>query len=115
MFILAVNEGVSVLKDYNKEIGEAVRRARKSATITQEELADRAGISRPSITNIESGRQQLTVNQLYVLSRALGVPPVSLLPETPASTSSAEVVVETLSKKHPNQVSWAEKLVAPRL
>ena len=71
-----------------QEIGELVRSARKRARLTQDELAERAGLTRTSITNVEAGNQQLRVHTLINISDALGVSPMSLLP---LSNSAANV------------------------
>jgi transcriptional regulator with XRE-family HTH domain len=62
------------------EIGAAIREARDEAGITQKELADRAGMSRASIANIEAGRQQFPLHVLYRIARALDVDATRLLP-----------------------------------
>lgn len=58
--------------------GVAVRNARIKAGLTQQELADRIGLSRPSIANVETGRQQVLLGDLYEYAAALGVSPKSL-------------------------------------
>jgi transcriptional regulator with XRE-family HTH domain len=50
--------------------------------LSQQELADRVSMSRPSIVNIELGRQGISLDQLYVLAGALGVSAAELLPST---------------------------------
>jgi DNA-binding XRE family transcriptional regulator len=42
--------------------------------LTQQELADRAGISKPYLSQIESGKRQGTVETLVAIARALDVP-----------------------------------------
>lgn len=41
---------------------------------TQQELADRAGISKPYLSQIETGKRQGTVETLSAIARALDVP-----------------------------------------
>ncbi|ABA89027.1 antitoxin, XRE family [Syntrophotalea carbinolica DSM 2380] len=43
-------------------------------SLTQQELADRAGISKPYLSQIESGKRQGTVETLAAIARALDVP-----------------------------------------
>jgi transcriptional regulator with XRE-family HTH domain len=64
------------------ELGCRLREARRAARITQEALASRVDMSRTSITNIEKGRQRLTVDGLVRLAAAVGVEPAQLLPST---------------------------------
>lgn len=63
------------------EIGRRIREARRRASLTQVELAQRAGLARTSITNIEMGNQQPTVHALWRIAEALRTPPCDLLPE----------------------------------
>lgn len=42
--------------------------------LTQQELADKAGISKPYLSQIESGKRQGTVETLAAVARALDVP-----------------------------------------
>lgn len=42
--------------------------------LTQQELADRAGISKPYLSQIESGKRQGTLETLAAIARALDVP-----------------------------------------
>ena len=43
-----------------------------SSQLTQQELADRVGLERTSITNIESGRQNITESTLRKIAEAMG-------------------------------------------
>ena len=61
-------------------IGTAVRRRRDAIGMTQKALAERTGLSRTSVTNIERGGQALLVHQLLELAKALRVTPAALLP-----------------------------------
>jgi DNA-binding XRE family transcriptional regulator len=47
---------------------------REQRGLTQEELAKRAGISKPYLSQIETGKRQGTVETLSALARALDVP-----------------------------------------
>ena len=61
-------------------IGETVRKRRHVLGLTQQQLADRLGISRASLANIEVGRQRILIHHLYGLARELGVEVPALLP-----------------------------------
>jgi transcriptional regulator with XRE-family HTH domain len=54
--------------------------ARKRSKQTQAELARRVGLSRTSITNIECGRQAITLPVLVELALALDIEPAALVP-----------------------------------
>lgn len=66
-----------------REIGLRIRQARRGASLTQVELAQKAGLARTSITNIEMGNQQPTVHALWRIADAVQTPPCDLLPEWP--------------------------------
>jgi transcriptional regulator with XRE-family HTH domain len=64
-----------------REIGTRIRARRLQLVKTQEELAKVVGLSRPSLANIEGGRQTLLVHQLCLIAEALNLPTHDLLPE----------------------------------
>lgn len=61
-------------------IGRRVWLARTAAGLTQYDLADALGVSRPSVQMIERGAQGLQLHQLVAIARALSVAPSELLP-----------------------------------
>jgi transcriptional regulator with XRE-family HTH domain len=63
-------------------VGAAIRARRDAIGMTQADLAERVGLSRTSVTNIERGGQALLVHQLLELAKVLRVSPESLLPST---------------------------------
>jgi len=64
-----------------REFGRLVRERRKAISMSQATLAGQVGLSRTSITNIELGRQHLSLHMLFVLAKVLGVEPKMLLPD----------------------------------
>jgi transcriptional regulator with XRE-family HTH domain len=61
-------------------LGKAIRKRREALEMTQGQLAERVGLSRASVTNIELGRQSVLVDQLYEFAEALQVKPAELMP-----------------------------------
>ena len=53
-------------------IGEAIKKARKSQNMTQEELAQKIGVQRSQISKIESGRN-LTLSTIARVFKAMGM------------------------------------------
>ena len=53
-------------------IGEAIKKARKSQNMTQEELAQKIGVQRSQVSKIESGRN-LTLSTIARLFKAMGM------------------------------------------
>jgi transcriptional regulator with XRE-family HTH domain len=56
-----------------------VRRARRAGGVTQEKLADRAGLSSRYVGSIERGSVVISIVTLVELAKALGVEPAELL------------------------------------
>jgi transcriptional regulator with XRE-family HTH domain len=56
-----------------REIGERLRHARLAAAMTQEQVADLAGISRPRYRDIEKGTAAARATTLMNVARALGL------------------------------------------
>lgn len=58
--------------------GEAVRAERQKRGMTQEDLAVKVGLGRPSIANIELGYQRILLSDVFVFADALRVRPRAL-------------------------------------
>ena len=79
--------------------------------MTQHRLGMLVGLSRTSITNIEKGRQHVSLHQVFRIADALGITPDMLLPAPPRSG------VSDLAQKLPpgteREISkWADTLTA---
>ncbi|HSI31369.1 MAG TPA: helix-turn-helix transcriptional regulator, partial [Miltoncostaeaceae bacterium] len=68
--------------------GTPLRRARERASLTQAELADRAGVSRQLVTSAEAGRHAPAVDAALRIARVLGQPVEALFGEAPAPARS---------------------------
>ena len=72
-------------------IGERLKSLRELKGLSQNELARRAGINRPTISELESGRQQdVTVETARRLARALEVSLNMLVGEDEEETQAAD-------------------------
>ncbi|GAB2717237.1 hypothetical protein GCM10027089_46870 [Nocardia thraciensis] len=60
-------------------VGAAIRRAREAAGMTQDDLAEASGVSRPVIARIELGNSGVQVDRLWDLAEALAMTPSALL------------------------------------
>ena len=62
-----------------KRLGEAVRAARKGRGLSQEALADAAGIDRSHMGKIERGERNVTLLIIARIAKAVGHKPSDLL------------------------------------
>ncbi|HPL98749.1 MAG TPA: helix-turn-helix transcriptional regulator [Bacillota bacterium] len=62
-------------------IGEKISKLRKEAGLTQAQLAEKIGISRPSLVKIENSQRAISLEEGDAISRVLGISIYSLLDE----------------------------------
>ncbi|MBI2312978.1 MAG: helix-turn-helix transcriptional regulator [Betaproteobacteria bacterium] len=102
-----------------KEFGRILRSYRKEAHLSQLDLANRVGLSRTSITNIESGRQHIPLHFLYTLASAVGTSPEKLLPGKQFALLGRQIIAldsriaRELDKQELNKPDrlWIERIV----
>jgi transcriptional regulator with XRE-family HTH domain len=63
------------------KIGAQVKRTRERVLLTQQELADRAGIGLTTLNRIENDHAEPHFRTIRKLAKALGVDPAALIPE----------------------------------
>lgn len=71
------------MSDIDKTIGATATRLRKRVGMNQEDVAKAAGISRPFLSLLESGKRGWSVDLLVSVGDALGVGAAALLPASP--------------------------------
>ena len=67
------------MRDVLVRLGKRIRALRDELDISQEELADRAGIHRNYISQIEGGKRNVSFYNVVRIARALRVSPSSLI------------------------------------
>ena len=67
------------MKSPNVAFGKLVAGLRKAARLSQEELAERAGLHRTYVSQVERGLKSPTIVTLLRLSRALDTTPSKLM------------------------------------
>lgn len=73
------------------ELGERLRRSREYLGLSQSDVAQHMGLSRPAITNMEAGRRKVSTFELARLAKLYRQPYEYFLgevPETPADTAT---------------------------
>ena len=71
------------IEDFYALAGAKVRSARLAADISQEVLAQRVGLTRSSVANLEAGRQRIALHLFVSIAHALDKDVCELLPEKP--------------------------------
>lgn len=54
-------------------LGQSLREERKARGLTQQELADRSGLTKSYVSDVERGERNVTFENLLRLVRAIGV------------------------------------------
>lgn len=87
-------EGASVTKQVwmFEEIGKRIRHAREATSLRSGDLAQRVGLDRSSIVNIEAGRQKVTIDRLYAIADVLDVPIRDLLPPNRRPSQATKIM-----------------------
>jgi transcriptional regulator with XRE-family HTH domain len=67
--------------EIEKEIGQAIVMLRRQANLTQEDLAGKAELDRSYLSEIESGKKNISVRILKKIASALGIKASKLLGE----------------------------------
>src|SRR5574343_345379 len=80
--VLAVLAGITseddnevVIWQHNSAPGELLRGARNREGLSQQELADKIGVKRPNISDMERGRRTITPDMAKKLGEALNTSP----------------------------------------
>lgn len=74
-----LNEGRMPVDSINRQVAERLRRLRQAKSMSLEDLAARAGVSRAMLSQIETLKTNPTVALLWKVSRGLGVSFAELL------------------------------------
>jgi transcriptional regulator with XRE-family HTH domain len=68
------------LREQLSAMGARIRAAREAAGLSQEALADIAGLHRTYVGGVERGERNVTVGSLLTIARSLGLDARELLP-----------------------------------
>ena len=72
---------------YLRHVAQRIREQRQAKGMSRRELAEATGLSDRYVTQVESGRGNVSVLVLRKLARALGVRMEDLLPDEPPPSS----------------------------
>lgn len=99
-------------QDFYRSLGATIASKRKAKGLTQVELAERIGMSRAALANVETGRQGVHVHQFVEVANALGIRsfetllPANLwLPDNVANAPRVATTGSTLTSRQKRQVA----------
>src|SRR5688572_4377242 len=69
-----------------QEVGRRVRRLRQARGVSLSELARRAGVGKATLSGLETGTRNPTLETLWAITAQLGVPIAAILDAGPAAT-----------------------------
>lgn len=67
------------MKNYNQKIGAYLARERKAKKVSQQQLADRLGVTKAAISNWELGKRTIYAEQMLEYCDELGIDPTELV------------------------------------
>jgi len=79
-----------------QKVGERIRALRRQHNMTQTQLAERVGIAKQNMNNLEQGRNLPSTAVLYRMARALGTRTDDFFEEAPEKNPHASYVRETV-------------------
>lgn len=60
-------------------LGQAIRQVREDRNVSQEKLAEFAGLHRTYVSSVEQGRRNVSVENIHKIANALGVSMTELI------------------------------------
>lgn len=70
---------MSKLYELNKAFGQILKEKRQSKNFTQSSLAEKSGLSRSYLSNLEVGSQDPSINTIFLLAKTLEIKPSVLV------------------------------------
>ena len=100
--------------DYQR-LGQRVRRARIRLNLTQEVLAEKVGVSIPTISHIETGTNKVSLELFIKIARALNVTPDELIMDSVPKLTAFYMkdIQEELKDCSPAEYQFLTSMLAP--
>jgi transcriptional regulator with XRE-family HTH domain len=98
----------------NEQVGRRLRQLRQERRLSLSALARLSGVGKATLSELESGQRNPTLETLYALATALGVPLSSVLtdPLSPVpgsrAVASGEAVTAVLTERHEDAAAVTE-------
>lgn len=107
--------------DIKELVGQNVKAIRKNLKLSQAEAAEAVGLSRVSVTSIETGRTSVTLDNLFAFSVAFKVPVTRFFDGIESDEDSIEYInlkyrmlemeYKKLQRKHEKLVNGLSELI----
>ncbi len=91
--------------EIRKFVGDKIKQRRHELNLNQESLATACGLTRASIVNIEAGRNNTTLDRLYLICCILKIPTDTIFPPT-IELKKKFMVVEKVVRVKKKKVIW---------
>jgi XRE family aerobic/anaerobic benzoate catabolism transcriptional regulator len=101
------NGGVS----YLRLLGDRIRDARARRGMTRKILARDSGVSERYLAQLETGQGNISIVLLRQIAYAMGLPLADLVREEPDRPVELALLIQTLSRLQPKELSQARKLL----
>ncbi|GAB3278382.1 hypothetical protein GCM10027347_52740 [Larkinella harenae] len=62
-------------EDFQKSVGLALKLARQRSGLTQQEVADKSGMKKQDVSNIENGKRNISLDIIKRFAEAVGMEP----------------------------------------
>lgn len=97
---------------FYEAIGEKIKEARKLRNLNQDVLADRLGISRVSLGNIELGKQRVPLHVLLDICESLNVTMNDIVPQNIQSDNLIDpLILNKIKKETEDSPESSEKVI----
>lgn len=94
---------------YNALVAFQLEKARKDKGIEQNVFCRQVGMSQPMLSRIETGKTQITVDQMFILCKALGIAPEVIMKRASEGVNVFDdeeyIEVTTTKKANNNQAA----------
>jgi XRE family aerobic/anaerobic benzoate catabolism transcriptional regulator len=97
---------------YLRQLGERIREARARRGMTRKILARDSGVSERYLAQLETGHGNISIILLRQVAQAMGLPLVELVREGPERPVELSLLIQTLERLAPQELSQARQLLA---
>lgn len=96
--------------DYVAVVGQRIRKLREAKKWSQEELAERANISRQSVGNVETAKKSCTLDVFFDLADSLSAAPAMLMADTGSLAYQNELAATLGGCRNDQEIYFALKM-----